>query len=265
MFYPTSASFKTENIVKCKNCSLIFTNPRLKSDLLLKFYSEGRDIDYIKQQQERTQVFRNVIKYIESFCPGGRMLDIGCGAGFLLSAAAAKGWDAKGIELNKFFADFARERLKINVIGETAEKVDLEPDYFDVITMWDSLEHLLDPYLVLSKAHRWLKKGGYIFINTPDINSILAKIFKSKWWFIESMHLYYFNPQMINMYFKKIGFEYLQKKSHIQTLKLCYLASKIKPYSKPAYKTINAVIRFMRLADLNISYYAGQIIVIGRK
>lgn len=131
--------------------------------------------------------------------------------------------------------------------------------------MWDSLEHLLDPYLVLSKAYRWLKKDGYIFINIPDINSIFAKIFRRGWWFIDSMHLYYFNPHTINMYFKEIGFKFLTRRWHIQTLELGYLISKIKPYSKTFYGMIYTLAKFARLQGLGVSYYAGQSIIVGQK
>lgn len=231
MFYPTSASFKSENIVKCQKCGLIFTNPRPPLDLLLQFYAEGKDQNYIEQQEERTETFRRALKFIESFCSGGNMLDIGCGAGFLLYAAKERHWGTKGIEPNRFFANFAKIKLQVDVINEVVERVELKPGSFDVIVMWDTLEHLFDPYLGLLKSYSWLKKNGYIFINIPDIDSIFAKVFRSKWWFIEAMHLYYFSPKTINMYFNKIGFKYLRKKPYIQTLKLGYLISKIRSYS----------------------------------
>lgn len=90
MFYPTSANFSTGNIVKCRNCGLIYANPRLRHDLLLKFYHEGEDLDYIRQQKVRVVTFCKVLKFIEKFSSGGTMLDVGCGAGFLLSAAKEK-------------------------------------------------------------------------------------------------------------------------------------------------------------------------------
>lgn len=265
MFSPTSASFKTGNIVKCKNCGLIFTNPRPKAKILVRFYSEGLDQNYVKQRQERIQTFRRVIKFIESFAQPGRLLDIGCGAGFLLYAAKENGWQVKGIESNKFFANFANTKLKVDAINKTAEQAEFGYGCFDAIVLHDTLEHLLDPYLVLSKSYNWLRKGGYIFINIPNISSIYAKVFRNRWWFIETMHLYYFSPRTINMYFEKIGFKYIRKRPYIQSLKLGYLVSKLRLYSYSFYKLIDDIIRFMNLQNLNISYYAGQTTIVGQK
>ncbi len=265
MFYPTSSTFKTENIVKCKNCGLVFANPRPKRDSLTQFYFSGEDEKYIEQQKERSKTFQKVMKFIETFQPCGRILDIGCGAGFLLSVAKEKGWQVKGIELNQFFTNFAVSELKVDAINDMAENVELKPNLFDVIVIWDTLEHVLNPYEILSKAHSWLKKGGYIFINFPNINSIFARVFRRKWWFIESMHLYYFSPDIINKYFNKIGFKYLQKKRHIQTLKLGYLISKLRPHRLFFYNIISNVIKFVKLQDLDIQYYAGQLIIVGQK
>lgn len=159
----------------------------------------------------------------------------------------------------------SQTKLKIDVINETVEKAKLKAESFDVIVIWDTLEHLYNPYLALSKSYDWLKNGGYIFINIPNIDSVFARLFRSRWWFIESMHLYYFSPRTINMYFKKIGFRYLQKKRHIQTLKLGYLISKIKPYSYFCYNVANNIIKILKLKNLNISYCAGQIIIVGQK
>lgn len=255
MFYPTSASFQTENIVKCKKCNLIFTNSRIRPDILLKLYVDGEDKKYIEQISERGRAFDRAIRFIETFSSKGSMLDIGCGAGFLLSAAKKRGWGVKGVEINPFFANFANTVLNVNVVNEAVEKIDFKTGTFDVIVMWDTLEHMYDPYLILSKSYVWLKEGGYIFINTPNINSIVAKALWCRWWFRE-MHLYYFSPQIINMYFKKIGFKYLRKRRYVQTLKLSYLISKFKPQWRFLHNIPDNII---------ISYYGGQMTVAGQK
>lgn len=265
MFYPTSISLVTENIVKCQNCGLIFTNPRLKPDLLRRLYYEGEDKNYIEQQEERIKIFQKVLKFIETFCPSGNMLDIGCAAGFLLYVAKKRHWRAKGIELNRFFADFANLKLNVDVINGNVEEIDFKSNSFDIIVMWDALEHLTDPYLVLSKAYSWLKNDGYIFINIPNKDSIFAKILKNRCWFMTSMHLYHFSPTTIKIFFKKVGFKFLTKKRHIQHLKIDYLITKIMPYSNKFYNIIDKLTKIMRLQNVIIPYYAGQITIVGQK
>jgi 2-polyprenyl-3-methyl-5-hydroxy-6-metoxy-1,4-benzoquinol methylase len=265
MFYPTSTSLETENIVKCRECGLIFTNPRPRLALLRSLYYEGEDRDYIAQQAERINIFQRTIRFIEKFCPGGNILDIGCATGLLLEVARKRNWNTRGVELNRFFADFARMKLNLDVINANVEDIDFPAGSFDVIVMWDSLEHTPDPYLVLSKAYGWLKKGGYIFINFPNVESIFAKIMGKKCWFMVSMHLYHFSSATIKMFFERIGFCYLKKKRHIQHLKLGYLVEKVKAYSSSFYHIINGLTKVTGLENVLMPYYAGQITIVGQK
>lgn len=265
MYYPTSSHLAFENIVRCCNCNLVYINPQLGSDTIERFYSEGRDNEYIAHINERIETFRRAIDEIERFVKKGRLLDIGCGAGFLLYAARKRGWDVKGIEPNNYFVDFGKKRFGLDILNKSIDEAEFPESYFDVIILWDTLEHLTDPYECLSKAYRWLKRGGYIFINTPNIDSIFAKIFKGKWWFIKPMHLYYFTPRTLNRYLEKNGFRLIQVRPYYQTLKLIYLASKLKVYFDVISRALVRFLTILRLKDLKFTYYAGQMTVVAQK
>lgn len=111
--------------------------------------------------------------FIRLFITGrsGRLLDFGSGLGFFLKAMAEhEEWETFGCEISPGAVQFARETLAIrNVSCGRLENMNFQSGSFDLITMWDVLEHLSEPRLVLSRCHDLLKEGGRLFIRTPNV------------------------------------------------------------------------------------------------
>jgi SAM-dependent methyltransferase len=107
----------------------------------------------------------------------GRLLDMGCGLGFFLQAMAPyANWEAYGCEISPAAVRYAHDTLGLShVICSRLEEVDLPPNAFDIITLWDVLEHLLQPDPVLRRCHTLLKKGGLCFIRTPNVGIQLPR------------------------------------------------------------------------------------------
>jgi 2-polyprenyl-3-methyl-5-hydroxy-6-metoxy-1,4-benzoquinol methylase len=101
----------------------------------------------------------------------GRLLDMGCGLGFFLKAMAPyANWGAYGCEISPAAVRYAREKLGLqNVICGRLEDADFPQSSFDVITMWDVIDHILRPDLLLKRCHALLREGGICFIRTPNI------------------------------------------------------------------------------------------------
>jgi len=137
--------------------------------------------------------------------------------------------------------------------------------FFDVITLWDVLEHVPNPSEVLKECNRLLKPGGLIYINYPDYGSYAARLMKSKWIFLLSVHLTYYTRETIANTLKKTGFKTLNYRTHWQTLNLGYLVSRMQPYSKILYKLGNLFVNLLRLKNFPVKYWLGQTGVIARK
>ena len=107
----------------------------------------------------------------------GRLLDAGCGLGYFLSHLVAyPDWEAWGTEISPAAVDFARDTLDLGRIVEAdLARADFPDRHFDLITLWDVLEHLPDPRPVLANLRAWLKDDGWIFIHTPNISIQLPK------------------------------------------------------------------------------------------
>jgi SAM-dependent methyltransferase len=113
----------------------------------------------------------------------GRLLDMGSGLGFFVKAMAPyRDWDAYGCEISPAAVKYAREQLGLkNVICSPLQDADLPGASFDIITLWDVLDHILRPDPLLSHANALLKNDGILFIRTPNVATQLlrARIMKA--------------------------------------------------------------------------------------
>ena len=100
---------------------------------------------------------------------------------FAYVMARKHGWAVAGVELDPYAAEQAQERYGIDVINSAVEDVSLPEESVDVVTMWDTLEHLHYPDVVLDRVFSWLRPGGWILLRTPNANSIQARLFRECW------------------------------------------------------------------------------------
>ncbi len=256
----------TQQIVKCKKCGLAFENPRIKNELIVESYKEAEDELYTQGAEGREHTFAKCAKDIsQKRKPPGKLLDVGCAAGFFVKEANKAGWDAVGIEPCKWLVDWGKENLQQDLRFGTLGEGVFEDNSFDVLTMWDVLEHVPDPKKELEECYRVLKPGGLFVVNYPDFGSVLAKISGRHWWFLLSNHIYYFTPKTIKMYLENAGFEVETMKMHWQTLPFGHLAKMFSIYSPAFSKFGTKIINLLRLGNLPIPYYASQTKVIALK
>jgi SAM-dependent methyltransferase len=138
------------------------------------------------------------------------LLDVGCGMGFFVKAASDRGINAVGIDISQQAVTYGQtEGLDIR-LGDLLFLDDFRVDSFDVITFWASIEHLFLPKQTLQKARTLLKPDGVIIVETGNINSYLARIFKSKWRIIEADHNYYFSSSTLDDLLDRTGFDIIR-------------------------------------------------------
>lgn len=260
----------TDQVVKCNKCGLVYINPRLEENSIINAVSDGDDESYISQREGRIETFKRGIELVEKHSLKGKILDVGCAAGFFLTAAKERGWEVYGVEPNTFLCEYGLKEFGLNVFNGTLKDAGFSDNYFDVITMWDVLEHTTNPLSELYEANRILKKGGLLVINFPNFSSIWAKIFRRKWWFFLSHHLYYFTPKTLKLMLEKAGFEVIAQSPHVQKLKLGYMIDMIDrlskdPLSQSVYKISNYFINVTHIENLQVSYSLSQRNIISRK
>jgi 2-polyprenyl-3-methyl-5-hydroxy-6-metoxy-1,4-benzoquinol methylase len=256
-----------DRLVKCRRCGLIYINPRIKQEMVLKSYSEGTDENFISQAKYRENTFFKALKYIEKFThkKKGRVYDIGTAGGSFLAAAKKRGWEVHGSEPNKWLCEWCKKNYGIKIFPGDIFAHHFSSEYFDLVTLWDVLEHVGNPTKNLKEINRILKPNGLLVVNYPDIGSWLSRLMAKKWIFLLSVHLFYFNRRTIKKMLNKEGFKIIKIKPHFQTLSLGYLMFRMKTYSNLLHKIGMPVIKIIGIGNLQIPYWLGQTLVIARK
>ena len=234
-FRCTSANYGQHgDIVRCRWCGLVYTNLRQKEEFIIKSYGEVVDQAYLEEWQGRLLTFKKNLRPLEKLVPLAderKLLDVGCYVGIFLEVAEEAGWEAWGVEPCRWAAEEAWHRgLKVEAC--TLQEANFPADFFDVVTMWDVIEHFADPLRELREVHRLLKKEGVLCIHTINIESPLAKLMGANWPWLMEMHLYYFSPETLSAMLRKAGFAPIKKMTQGRFLRLGYLISRLVPYSQ---------------------------------
>lgn len=255
-----------DQLVRCKQCDLQYLTPRLKQDVVIEGYSEGTDEMFISQAEGRERTFDRSLDYIERLMPSrGRILDVGTAGGSFLGVAAKRGWDVAGCEPNRWLAEWGSQHYGIDIQPGTIFDMELDHKFFDVVTLWDVLEHTPDPKAVLDECRRVLKPGGLLVVNYPDINAFISRLMGKKWVFLLSVHLYYFTVETIQAILDKAGFKMTKHKQHWQSLELGYILFRMEAYIPGLARVITKTVNVLGLKHLQIPYWMGQTLVIAER
>ena len=264
--YSASGNFVSkETLVECRGCGLIYTSPRLRRDLILKSYTEAEDPGYVSQADGRIKSFERCMDAVEKYKTKGSILDIGAAAGFFLKVAKERGWRTYGIEPSQYLSHYGNKNYDANITCGTLETAPPPKEKLDVITLWDVLEHTFEPKQILQRCNRYLKDDGIIVINYPNIGNLFAKMAGKNYWFILSVHLYYFVPKTIASMLETAGFEVISSRPHFQFLQLGYLVYRLEAYLPGPAKLFGKFVKALGMGQTLIPYFAAQTRVIARK
>jgi 2-polyprenyl-3-methyl-5-hydroxy-6-metoxy-1,4-benzoquinol methylase len=217
-------------IVKCLSCGLIYTNPRLESADILPMYARSEDEEYTEESSSRSINAHLSLNTLMPLVPQGRLLDVGCSTGYFLNAARLH-YDVQGIEPSQQAAKYAREQLKLNVRTGSLEEASLPEASFAAVTLIDVIEHLTDPMGALRQVHRLLQPNGCLYLVTPNIGSLTARLLGKRWWGLRPAHIYYFSRSTLKAMLEKAGFEVVLSRSFGRTFSGRYWVSRVRNYS----------------------------------
>jgi len=226
--------------VKCKNCHLIYVNPIEKASKINGDYSKMGNTDAPIIRESRLRAARSQLELIKNYKSGTTLLDIGCGEGFFLFNAAKAGYTTKGVELSQDAAAYARREFGLDVEVKPFNEMQLPDNYFDVVTMWQVLEHLPHPLATLKEVHRILKPGGLLATSTPDIEGKMAKFFRRKWWNLRRLHINQFTAKTLTDMLNRAGFKNVFSTDYKEYISISMLAIPILKYLK-VYKLVKGL------------------------
>ena len=200
---------------RCPDCGILFLNPRPTPESIEAYYPAEYaayrpaidDERWAVIRWKRRRNLRHQITAVTNRRENGRLLDIGCATGNYLVEMRKLGWDVAGIELQTEAAKYAQTRFNLDVYNGDLLTCPQPATKFDVITMWDVLEHTHHPLKILAKAQKLLKPGGLLIFSIPDPNSKETASFGPTWIGYDSpRHLYLFHGKNLHMLQQKTGF-----------------------------------------------------------
>lgn len=162
-------------IVRCKDCNLIYVNPRLKNPEGVywgdaeKYFKEAKLIFEGKASHHRDPNYIEDLAFIHQYKPEGNFLDVGTNMGFFLrNARRWEGWNLYGVEPSPSLSEMARKYFGLNIKTSFLQDAAFESGFFDVVSMTDVFEHIANPGKILAEVRRILKPDGIFFIKVPN-------------------------------------------------------------------------------------------------
>jgi len=212
-------------------------------DDLIKAYGAVEDPVYVGERDNRYFTFRRVLTELGP-PQSRRLLDVGAYCGYFVDVAGQAGFRAEGTELSAWAVAQARALGVTMHDGTLAERA-ASDDRYDVVTMWDVVEHLVDPRTELEAAYRLLEPGGVLHLSTIDASSLVARALGRRWPWLMDMHLYYFDRASITRLLGQAGFRVDRIGHYTHVVSLDYLLSKVGaalPVVDPMAEAIRTVV-----------------------
>lgn len=231
-------TIKNFRIVQCKKCSFVYVSPRIADEDLASIYTTNyfNNTSFGYEEYELTAALRiknfaHWFSVVEPYTDPnkGKVLDIGCAAGYFLDILKGKGWDIYGIELDKEMVAKLQQR-GVPVSDKTFEEYPTD-NKFKLITLFDVLEHLPDTHGTIKKLASLLDDKGVIALITPDYNSTQRKIFGKRWFqFKPHEHIHYFSPTTLKRVLEPYGLKILHYEKGGQFADVNFLLNRLERY-----------------------------------
>ncbi len=195
-------------IVRCNNCDFVFTAPIPSEQELAAYY---RKFDYkdipSAERIIRSDAIRSLGKISKHVSTRGYLLDVGCGRGYFLDEARKLGWRTYGVDVSELVTDYARSKLHLTVFHSDIFSFKSKQT-FDLVTLNQVVEHFVNPERLLNKCSEFLTTGGLLYIATPNVESIGAKVLKDSFdHYLPPEHVSYFSQHTLIKLLKKLGFD----------------------------------------------------------
>jgi 2-polyprenyl-3-methyl-5-hydroxy-6-metoxy-1,4-benzoquinol methylase len=192
-------------LTKCQRCSFIFSKRIPSETELNEYYSSNYDVTrYFSSITEKR--YNELLDQFEAQRKTNKILDIGAGYGFFLEVAKKRGWEVYGSEITDEAIEHC-EKKGITMFKGPVSDIDFEKESFDIVVCIEVLEHLNTPLKFTKKVSELLRTDGYLYLTTPNFNSVLRYRLKEQYNVIEyPNHLCYYTPQTLNKLFTSNGF-----------------------------------------------------------
>jgi SAM-dependent methyltransferase len=223
-------------MVRCRDCTLLY-QPVVRGEPVAEgypaqYYGSWGQPEHARAVKRAT--FDRYLQALERHVSPGRLLDVGCALGYLLEAAAARGWEPYGVELSVAGAQQAAQTVgEGRVFCGALEAAPLQTESFQAVTLTDVLEHLPDPVASLRRCRELLAPGGMVLIATPRVGGFSERVMGRQWFQYKDEHLQLFTPRALQEALGRAGLQVVDQAPVRKLLSLQYLAGQFEAYPRP--------------------------------
>jgi SAM-dependent methyltransferase len=222
-------------IVRCPSCTLLFRRdlpaPAELDEIYGLDYFKGDAtgyLDYVADEDVHRATARRRLDTLDRVGSRGSLLDVGAAAGFFVAEARARGWDAAGIDVSEPMVAWGKETLAVPLERGTLAEAGSPVGSLDALTMWDYIEHSLDPAADLALAHELLRPGGVLALSTGDAATPVARLQGSRWHLLTPRHHnFFFTAATLSDLLARSGFEVVSLDHRGSRYPLRYLLHKL--------------------------------------
>ncbi|RJQ49478.1 MAG: class I SAM-dependent methyltransferase [Gammaproteobacteria bacterium] len=209
---------KQEQFVRCNGCGLVMINPRPQYRQIAQTYEFGYSERYVAKAEKKLRRAHRRVRQMRKYVARGRWLDIGCSAGFVASAAQQGGYEAYGADVDTPALEYGRRHFGLQHLYQGFfEDVRFPDGHFDVITLYEVIEHVPDLNKTVAELARILSPAGVMEIWTPDVGHWRRPEPLENWdAILPSEHLYYFNFKTLSLLLRKHGFCVIKKRFNMK-------------------------------------------------
>jgi SAM-dependent methyltransferase len=255
-------------ILKCCKCGMCFRLFRPSADHLGELYRNADDEMYEAESGNRTKTARRHQRQVQRYFKSpGRLVDVGCASGAFLSLMADKGWTVHGIEPSLSQSARAQKLVgsRAMIHQSTLEDADL-PTGVDLVTLWDVLEHVPNPVDFMRRSASLLKQGGLLMLNTPKIDSIVARTLRRRWPLLLAEHLNYWTVGSLKLCGSKAGLELIKTDWRPVSFSANYILHRTSQHNLPGASTAYRFAKELHLPlQFSVPILMGEILAIFRK
>ncbi len=225
-----------KSFLRCSACGFVWLEPLpTRAELESHYawtYAQGPYVVFAAADDIRRLIARDRLAALRADLGPGPCLDVGASTGAFVAEARRAGHAATGIELSAAAAEFARQA---GLPVRQARIEDFEPEEpLAAVTAFDTIEHLLDPAVLLDRARGWLTPGGLLAMTLPDIGSAAARVLGRRWYFYAPRdHFHYFDRHTIARLLRGHGFRVERIEPATKPLTLDYVARQIEVFYPP--------------------------------
>jgi 2-polyprenyl-3-methyl-5-hydroxy-6-metoxy-1,4-benzoquinol methylase len=264
-------------LVECLNCGLVYVHPRPDPKELHALYDESyfqNDqsgvvgyANYLDDEVQIRKTFARRLQFLERWIQPGKLLDVGCAAGFFLDEAHRRGWQVQGSDVSAFAARYVKERFGYEVVQGSLGDADFARDSFDLITLWDVIEHVPDPKAHVQKIAELLRPGGLVALATPDVDSVPARLTGKRWvgYKLSEEHVYYFSARTLKRMLDEAGFDVIDTRHVGKHVTLRLFLDRLGIYSPILARVGEVVERLFHLSERSLYVNPMDIVAITAK